>query len=88
MTSDYFCKVMPKELTGLKGRVSALIEKGDRVKLDTEQLSELKGISAELTHTINKLYVTCPSDLGKAKGGAGKIDYWDSDHIAGGYVGG
>jgi hypothetical protein len=101
MDAKYFCTTMQSDLVGLKSRLYDIIsgvekmpaeKKGDAQK----NLSELHALVAEIAHMVDELKVACPADFTNEKSAIEakkqelmeKINVWDAEHIAGGYVGG
>ncbi len=101
MDAKYYCDTMYSELTGMKARIYDVFKalnkkpKDVRAKL-MEQTDELHALVDDLTHKIDQLKVQCPVDWNpqkkeieaKKKALVEKINVWDAEHIAGGYVGG
>ncbi len=101
MDAKYYCDHMQSELTGLKARVYNIIaavdgmDEGKKAGLASE-VSALHGMVAELSGQIDSLKNQCPADWSAEKSEIekqraallAKINWWDEEHIAGGYVGG
>ena len=101
MDPKYYCHTTYSELTGLKARLYDILKalnnkpKDVRTKL-MDQAKELHTLVDDLTHKIDQLKVQCPADWSphkkeieaKKKALVEKINFWDAEHIAGGYVGG
>lgn len=101
MDPKYYCDTMYSELTGLKARVYDIIRAIDGMAGDTKaklmpQTSDLHAMIADLTKRIDRLKVECPADWVAEKMAietaktklVEKINWWDAEHIAGGYLGG
>ncbi|MFP3868655.1 MAG: hypothetical protein ACLFUU_10945 [Desulfobacteraceae bacterium] len=101
MDAKYYCDGMQSELTFLKARVYDIMRAIEKMPAATRnklsgQYSELHGLIDHLTDRIDQLKKECPMDWSDAKAEIettkqkllDKINYWDSEHIAGGYVGG
>jgi len=101
MDSDYFCGTVQSELTYLKARVYDIMRaiekmKDDKKKTLSANFTDLTALIEQLTDMTNKLSKACPADWRKEKKEieakkaelVKKIDYWDAEHIAGGWVGG
>lgn len=101
MDAKYYCDHMQSELTGLKARVYNVIAavngmgEEKRAALGSE-VSALHALVAELSGKIDALKNQCPVDWSAEKTEIEKqrdalltkINWWDEEHIAGGYVGG
>lgn len=96
-----YCVTMEADLTDLKSRIHRIISQVDSVPEEkksffTGQMAELHSMVSKLDSKIEALKTSCPNDWSKErreietgkKKLAEKIDYWDAEHIAGGYVGG
>lgn len=101
MDANYFCGTMQSELTYLKARVYDIMRalektKDEKKKKLAAQFTDLNALIDQLTGMINKLAKECPTDWSKEKQDIDKIRHelvekvniWDSEHIAGGWVGG
>ena len=101
MDPKYYCDVMQSELVGLKGRIYNIISAVDKMPGDKKgglapEISDLHALVADLSGKIDDLKKECPVDwaphkkeIETAKAALiAKIDWWDEEHIAGGYVGG
>jgi len=101
MDAKYFCTTMQSDLVGLKSRVYDILSAVEKMPKDKKaglqgKLPELHGLVAELARMVDELRVACPADFTaekkaiekKRKELMEKINVWDSEHIAGGYVGG
>lgn len=99
MDAKYYCDTMQADLVALKARVydiiSAVEASANREKL-YPQLAQLHEMVAGLGDRIDDLKKTCPIDWSgqkkviddQKKALVDAIDIWDTQHIAGGYVGG
>jgi hypothetical protein len=99
MDAKHYCSTVNTELTALKARAYDIMRQVDKMENKEKlfpQFSELHGLVDDLNVAINKLSAECPADYSAAKNDIqakkdalwAKIDWWDKDHIAGGYVGG
>lgn len=101
MDAKYYCDAMYSELTGLKARIYNIVREMDRMPEDARaqaatQLSEMHELMDTLKSKIDDLGRECPADWSSDKSEIDsikssiteKIDLWDAEHIAGGYVGG
>ncbi|MHB0914344.1 MAG: hypothetical protein ACYC5A_06165 [Thermoleophilia bacterium] len=101
MDAKYFCDTMNSELTSLKARIYNIVREMDRMPEDTRaglgaQITEMHGMVDDLKAKIDALGHECPADWSAQKQDiesikatlTEKIDIWDAEHIAGGYVGG
>ena len=103
MTVDakYYCETMNSELTAMKARVYNIVREMDRLEGPERekmgpQISELFGLVDHLQERLDKLNTECPTDWMSQKDEidtmkkelSEKVDIWDAEHIAGGYVGG
>lgn len=101
MDAKYFCDAMSSELTGLKARIYNVIREMDRMPQDQKEaaasgLAEMNGLVDDLKSRIDELNNECPADWGAQREEiesiksnlTDKINLWDAEHIAGGYVGG
>lgn len=102
MDAKYFCDTMNTELTSLKARVNNMvIRETDRMPEATRaglgaQITEMHGMVDDIKAMIDDLGHECPADWSAQKQDieslnatlTQKIDIWDAEHIAGGYVGG
>ncbi|MFC1657500.1 hypothetical protein ACFL2P_02895 [Candidatus Moduliflexota bacterium] len=101
MDPKYYCDVMQSELTGLKGRIYNIIAAVDKMPQEKKgslapEISDLHGLVSELSGKIDDLKKECPVDWDphrkeieeKKSALIAKINWWDEEHIAGGYVGG
>jgi hypothetical protein len=99
MDPKYYCGTVNTELTALKARAYDIIRHLERSPKKDElssQLTEIHTLVDDLTVTVDKLNTSCPTDFSSEKDEINKkknallakIDWWDNEHIAGGYVGG
>lgn len=101
MDAKYYCDTMQTELVGLKARVYDIIRSMEKMPPDrknalSRQMGELHGLVGDLSRKIDNLKMVCPADWSTErkeieatrKELLEKIDIWDKEHIAGGYVGG
>ena len=95
----YFCDSMQSELTGLKARAFDIvrqIEKMPQKDKFSSEFTEVVALVDDLNTTIDHLKSACPTDWSAEKNEIekkrnalmAKIDWWDAEHIPGGYVGG
>lgn len=99
MDAKYYCSTVTSDLVGLKARlcdiITALEKSPKRGQLSTE-LTSLHALMHDLQTKIDKLNMESPVDWSAAKREIDKarqelvekINIWDSQHIAGGWVGG
>lgn len=96
-----YCDSMYAELTGMKGRLYDILRVIDRMPTEARakirpQTEELHILIGDLSRKIDRLMKECPADWSKAKMEIEamreqlleKINWWDAQHIAGGYLGG
>lgn len=101
LAAKYFCDAMNSELTGLKARIYNIVREMDRMPEDTREtmsagLTEMHQLVDDLKARIDELGQECPVDWSAQKQEiesikstlTEKINLWDAEHIAGGYVGG
>ena len=101
MDAKYFCESMNSELTGLKARLYSIIREIEQKPEDARgamrsQLAEMNQMVDELKTKIDDLNTQCPADWSSEKQEietlktnlTERINLWDAEHIAGGYVGG
>ena len=101
MDPKYYCDVMQSELTAMKARIYNVIAAVDKMPAGKKgelapELSDLHSLVADLSSKIDDLKHECPADWDAhkaeidAKKAAliAKMNWWDEQHIAGGYVGG
>ncbi len=99
MDAKYYCNAVNTELTALKAMAYDIMRQVDKMENKEKlspQFSELHGLVDDLNAAINKLSAECPEDYSAAKNSIeakkaallAKINWWDEEHIAGGYVGG
>ena len=101
MDPKYYCDVMQSELTGMKGRIYNIIAAVDKMPAEKKEnlapeISDLHSLVADLGGKIDDLKKECPADwsgykdeIEKKKAALiAKINWWDEEHIAGGWVGG
>jgi hypothetical protein len=101
MHAKYYCETMYSELTGLKARIYDIYRALDKMpKANKDKLipqtTELHALMENLSEKIDRLKQECPVDWRAQKSGieaakqklVEKINWWDAEHIAGGYVGG
>jgi hypothetical protein len=101
MDAKYYCDVMQSELTGMKARIYNIIAAVDKMPDGKKselgpELSEMHSLVADLSGKIDSLKNECPVDWDSEKSEINqkkaallaKIQWWDEEHIAGGYVGG
>ena len=101
MDATYFCDTMQSELTGIKARIYAMLREMERMPAEEQErrsaeINEMNAMIDDLTVKIDKLKSVCPADWSAEKSDieatrkqlVEKIDLWDAEHIAGGYVGG
>jgi len=101
MDAKYYCDSMQAELTATRARIYSIMRELERIPAENRGAAT-KGIAAmnqlvdEITDRISKLRTECPVDWAPAKDQIeimkldlqAKMDLWDAEHIAGGYVGG
>ncbi len=94
-----FCDSMQSELTGLKARAFDIvrqIEKMPEKERFSSEFTEVVALVDDLNVTIDHLKSACPTDWSSEKREIekkrnelmSKINWWDEEHIPGGYVGG
>lgn len=95
-----YCDTVHKELTEMKAKVYNVICATEKVRGETEPFSGRYAELFELVDYIEKKLGTltkeCPLDWAASKEEIesgkkkleGAINWWDEEHIAGGYVGG
>jgi len=99
MDPKYYCDTVQSELTGLKARAYDIVRHLEKMKNKDQLAPELKEVYAmvdDLNVTIDRLRSECPVDFSSQRSEIekkkiallAKIDWWDQEHIAGGYVGG
>ncbi|MDO8736621.1 MAG: hypothetical protein Q7K29_06000 [Thermoleophilia bacterium] len=101
MDANYFCDTMQSELTGIKARIYTMVREMERMPAEEQEkrsaeIGEMNMMIDDLTAKIDKLKSTCPADWSVERSDiettkkqlVEKIDLWDAEHIAGGYVGG
>jgi hypothetical protein len=99
MDAKYYCGTVNTELTALKARAYDIIrqlEKSPKKDDLSPQLTEIHALVDDLSTTVDTLNSSCPADFSSEKDDINrkknalmaKIDWWDQEHIAGGYVGG
>ena len=101
MELKYYCDSMYAELTLLKAKIYNIIRAVERMPGGTKekllpQLPELYALMDHLSEKIDRLMRECPvnwvatkREIEQAKKELEKkINYWDTEHIPGGYVGG
>lgn len=99
MDAKYYCNAVNTELTALKARAYDIMRQVDKMENKEKlfpQFSDLHSLVDELNAAIEKLSAECPADYSTAKNDIeakkaallAKINWWDEEHIAGGYVGG
>lgn len=101
MDAKYFCDTMQSELTGVKARIYAMVRELERMPAEEQEkrsaeITEMNTMIDDLTVRIDKLKSECPADWSAEKSEIEttrkqlleKVDLWDAEHIAGGYVGG
>ncbi len=101
MDATYFCGTMQSELTYLKARTYDIMRAVEKMKDEKKQtlsaqFTDLHALIEQLTDMINQLSKECPADWSKEKKQieakkaelVEKINIWDAEHIAGGWVGG
>lgn len=101
MDPRYYCDVMQSELTGMKARIYNIIAAVDKMPADKKgslapELSDLHLLVDELSSKIDTLKKECPADWDahrkeieeKKAALIAKINWWDAEHISGGYIGG
>lgn len=101
MDAKYYCDTMYSELTSLKARIYNMVREMEKMPEDARaqtesQVSELHGLMDDLKAKIDALGKECPADWSSEKEEIDsikssiteKINLWDAEHIAGGYVGG
>lgn len=95
----YFCDTMQSELAGLKARAFDIARHIDKMPNKEKMSSEFQEVYAlvdDLSTTIDSLKSECPSDWSTSKNEIerkkaalmAKINWWDEEHMPGGYVGG
>lgn len=99
MDPKYYCDTVQSELTGLKARAYDIVRQLEKMP-NKDQLSpqfqEVFSLVDDMTISIDHLRTECPTEFSSQKKDIeqkktkllAKIDIWDKDHIAGGYVGG
>lgn len=99
MDAKYYCNSVNAELTALKARAYDIMRQVDKME-DKEKLfpqfNDLHSLVDDLNAAIHKLNAECPVDYSSAKNDIegkkaallAKLNWWDKEHIAGGYVGG
>ena len=101
MDAKYFCDTMQSELTGVKARIYSMVREMERMPAEEQEkrsseIKEMNMMIDDLTTRIDKLKTECPADWNADKSEIEatrkqlleKVDLWDAEHIAGGYVGG
>ena len=99
MDAKDYCGTVNTELTALKARAYDIIRHLERSPKKDElssQFTEIHTLVDDLSVTVDKLNTSCPTDFNSEKDEIhrkknalmAKIDWWDQEHIAGGYVGG
>jgi len=99
MDPKYYCDTVQSELTGLKARAYDIIrhlEKMPNKDKLTPQFKEVHALVDDLNVTIDHLRSECPTDFSSQRSEIekkktallAKMNKWDEEHIAGGYVGG
>ena len=99
MDPQYYCDTVQSELTGLKARAYDIIRNIEKMPNKDELAPEFQEVFAlvdDLNVTIGHLRSECPTDFSSQKSDIekkktallAKINWWDQEHIAGGYVGG
>jgi hypothetical protein len=101
MDAKYYCDTMNAEMTSIKARIYNVLREAEKMPEEDRSsfdslLTELHGMVDELQGKIDALGKECPADWSSEKQEIDslkstlteKIDLWDAEHIAGGYVGG
>ncbi len=99
MDPNYYCDTVQSELAGLKARAYDTIRQLEKMPNKDKlapQFQEVHALVDDLNVTIGKLRSECPVDFSSQKSDIekkktallAKMEKWDQDHIAGGYVGG
>jgi hypothetical protein len=101
MDAKYFCTTMQSELTGIKARVYDIIHSVEKMPQEnkdalTPKIPELYTLVEGLSKKLDELNTLCPADWSaqkkeieeKKEGLVEKINYWDAEHIAAGFLGG
>jgi hypothetical protein len=101
MDAKYFCTTMQSELVGLKSRVYDIISTIETMPAEKrgglqEKLPEFHSLIGEIAHMVDELKMACPAEFSSEKKAIEakkeelmeKMNVWDAEHIAGGYVGG
>jgi hypothetical protein len=101
MDSKYYCQTVSAELTAYKARLYGMIREVENApegeqEASSGHIADMNKLVDELTAKIEKLTAECPAEWSDARTDiedtksalAEKIDLWDKEHIAGGYVGG
>ncbi len=101
MDAKYYCETMQPELIAIKARVYTLLREVDKMPASEKQkfaseLPEMYGLVDSLAAKLDKLRIECPTEWSTEKEEIDstrkvlteKIDIWDAQHIAAGYVGG
>jgi hypothetical protein len=99
MDAKYYCNTVNAELTALKARAYDIMRQVDKMENKDKlspQYAELHALVDSLDAAIHKLSAECPADYSAAKNDIeakkasllAKLNWWDQEHIAGGYVGG
>lgn len=99
MDAKYYCNTVNAELTALKARAYDIMRQVDKMENKDKlspQYAELHALVDSLDAAIHKLSAECPVDYSSAKNDIeakkasllAKLNWWDTEHIAGGYVGG
>ncbi len=99
--AKYYCETMYSELTGLKARIYEIYRALDGMPKETKdqlipRTTELHVLMENLSEKIDRLKRECPVDWSAQKSAieaakqklVEKINWWDAEHIAGGYLGG
>lgn len=99
MDAKYYCDRVQSELTGLKARAYDIVRHLDKMPNKDElspQFQEVHALVDDMNVIIGRLRTECPVDFSSQQSEIekkktqllAKMNKWDEEHIAGGYVGG
>lgn len=99
MDPKYYCDSVQSELTGLKARAYDIVRHLEKMSNKDQlapQFKEVHALVDDLNVTIDRLRSECPVDFSSQRSEIekkktallAKMNKWDEEHIAGGYVGG
>lgn len=101
MDAKYYCDAMQDELTSTRARLYTIIRDMERIAPEDREvaasgIAEMNRLVDDIGARIDRLRTECPVDWVPQKEEIEsmrhrlmeKVDMWDAEHIAGGYVGG